>query len=272
MSRHPSAIRPILLIAALLAVSPLFAEPTRDPEGLETTENLGGQLPLDTVLTDENGKAVRLGDFFGTAQKPVILIPSYFTCPRLCTFIFRGVQKAAAATKATRGLIPGRDYTIVSISFKPEEGPADAARKGREMRGSFDPPLKPEAWQFLTGDPASIAAVMDAIGYQYRPDGEEDYSHAAVIVMAGPEGKITRYLYGVTFEEATFRLSLIESSYGQIGNTAEKIFLYCFRFDPQEGKYTPYMWAIMRIGGVLTVIFIVGLIFFVRRGEKAEKA
>lgn len=182
------------------------------------------------------------------------------------------MQKVAAATKETRGLVPGRDYTIVSLSFKPDEGPADAARKAAEMRGLFQPALAPEAWRFLTGDPASIAAVMDAIGYQYRPDGDADYSHGAVVVMAGPEGKITRYLYGVTFEEATFRLSLIESSYGKIGNTAEKIFLYCFRYDPQEGKYTPYMWAIMRIGGVLTVIFIVGLIFFVRRGEKTEKA
>ncbi|MCR9144378.1 MAG: SCO family protein [bacterium] len=263
----------LVLLAAIgpgAALIPLLGETTRDQDDLAPSELLGEHVPMDVLLRDENGEEVSLADLFETgSQKPVILIPSYYICPRLCTYVFNAVHKAAAEVQASRGLTPGRDYSILSVSFRPEDTTAIARKKGEMYRQRFTPPLKPAAWQFLTGDADQVARLMDAVGYRYRPDGEKDYSHGAVIVMLSPDGKITRYLYGVNFQPGTFRLSLIESSYGKIGNTAERIFLYCFRYDEQEGKYTPAVWVFVRAGGVLTLIFIVGLIFLLRRKEKA---
>lgn len=259
----------ILVIFVILVGLPVQAEPTRAPEDLTLNEHLGDQIPLDVRLRNESGAEVQLADLFETgSQKPVILIPSYYTCPRLCTYVFNAVQKSAAEVQSSRGLTPGRDYSILSVSFRPEDTADLARKKGASYRKLFQPPLKPEAWQFLTGDADQVARLMDAVGYRYRPDGEEDYSHGAAIVMLSPDGKITRYLYGVNFLAATFRLSLIESSYGKIGNTVERIFLLCFRYDEQEGKYTPAVWVFVRGGGILTLIFIVGLIFLLRRKEK----
>ncbi|MEQ9365342.1 MAG: SCO family protein [Leptospirales bacterium] len=259
------------MIQVILAAgpAPVWGEPSRDQGDLATEEHLGEHIPLDVRLLNENGAEVMLGDLFETgSQKPVILIPSYYTCPRLCTYVFNAVQKAAAEVRSSRGLTPGRDYTILSVSFRPEDTPAVARKKGDGYRGLFQPPLKPEAWRFLTGDADQVARLMDAVGYRYRPDGDDDYSHGAAIVMLSPGGKITRYLYGVNFQPGVFRLSLIESSYGKIGNTVERIFLYCFRYDEQEGKYTPAVWVFVRGGGLLTLAFIVGLIFLLRRKEK----
>ncbi len=257
----------------LAAPLPLAAEPTREPENLEQEERLGEFIPMDVQLRDESGQSVRLGELFETgSQKPVIIIPSYYTCPRLCTYIFNAVQKAAAEVQDSRGLTPGRDYSIISVSFRPEDTPELARKKGQRYRDGFQPPIQSEAWRFLTADPerpGEVSRLMDALGYRYRPDGDVDYSHSAVIVMLSPDGKITRYLYGVNFQPGTFRLSLIESSYGKIGNTVERIFLYCFRYDQQEGKYTPAVWVFVRAGGVLTLFFILGLIFLLRKKEKA---
>ena len=252
-----------------IALTGLAAETSRNVDDLALQEHLGDTIPLDVQLRLEDGTPVTLRELFETgSQKPVILIPSYYICPRLCTYIFNAVHKAAAEVRDTRGLKPGRDYTILSVSFRPEDTTADARRKGEMYRNRFQPPLPTDAWRFLTGDTDQVARLMDAIGYKYRPDGGQDYSHGAAIVMVSPDGKITRYLYGVNFAASVFRLSLIESSYGKIGTTAEQVFLYCFRYDEQTGKYTPAVWVFVRVGGALTLLFIVGLIFLLRRKEK----
>lgn len=266
------AARRICLAAALMlsATSSLAAETTREPENMEVEERLGEYVPTDIELIDESGTNLVLRDLFETnSQKPIIIVPSYYTCPRLCTYIFNAVQKAASEVQSSRGLQPGDDYLIVSVSFRPEDTPAIASEKAAKYRNLFQPPLKPEAWRFLTGKPEQVGRLMEALGYPYRPDGEEDYTHGAAIMMLAPDGKITRYLYGVNFNPGVFRLSLVESSYGKIGNTVERVFLMCFRYDKQEGKYAPAVWVFVRTGGVVTMVFILGLIFLLRRKEKA---
>ena len=258
-----------LLVLALLLPLPVAAEDSQNPEGLELEEQIGEKIPLDLMFRDENGAEVVLEDFFASQRNPVLIIPSYYNCPRLCPFIFQGVQKAAAETME-KGVEPGRDYTILSVSFDPREGPELARENGQKYREMFgaDAEIPDSAWRFLTGDETNIRALMDAIGFNYRPDGETDFSHGAFLALIDPAGTVNRYLYGIRYEERNYRMSLVEASNGRIGGIGEQIFLYCFRYDPQEGRYTPFAWAFMRIGAALILITLVALIFFLRREEK----
>lgn len=258
-----------LLLATLLVCSllppggPLRAETARTPSGVGVDEKLGDYLPLDRVFTDEQGREIPLRSFFQDDRRPVLLVPGYYNCPRLCSLVFNGVRDGVAAV-LDQNLKPGRDFTVVSLSFDPEETPALARAKAKNYRASIPDQTIPEAgWVFLTGRPAAIDAVLDAIGYRYRKDGEE-YSHAAALVAVAPDGKISRYLYGIKHRPYDFRLALVEASDGRIGQTFDKVLLYCFRYDPQSGKYTPYAWAFLRIGGALVFFTLVGLIIFLR--------
>ncbi len=258
-----------LSLTALWTQAALRAEPVREPQGVGVDENTGQVIPLDLVFTDESGNVRPLREYF-TPGRPVVLIPSYYACPRLCSYIFSAVQKAAQATALER-YRPGRDYLILSVSFDDRETPALAAEKGASLRAGFRGGLAADAWPFLTGKADSIAPLMDSIGYRYRPDGARDFTHAAAIVFVAPDGKITRYLYGIEFPEREYRLSVVEASQGVIGSVSEKIYMYCFRYDALEGKYTPYAWAFMRIGAGLTLLVVIGLLFFLRRSEKKQK-
>ena len=255
-----------LIILQLFFYSSVGAENQRKPIGVGVEEKLGQKIPLDLNLLNEEGKQVALKDFL-KGRRPLILIPSYYTCVRLCSFIFQGVQKAADAA-FSNGINLGRDYRILSISINPKDNAQTAHQKGKEVRGAFqNGKVTAQDWHFLTGKEETVRSLMKTFGYSYRWDsqGGEDISHTAAIVLLSPDGRIMRYLYGVQFPQREFRLSLIESTRGKIGSTAEKILLFCFRYDPIEGKYTPFAWAFIRIGGVLTLCFLLALWFFLRK-------
>ena len=258
---------------ALLALQLFFylglglkAESQRKPPGIGVEEKLGQKIPLNLSFLNEEGKSVLLQDFLKD-RRPLIIVPSYYTCVRLCSFIFQGVRKAAGEA-FRNGIKLGRDYRILSISINPNDNPQTAHQKGKEVRGAFqNGPITAQDWHFLTGKEKKVRSLMNTLGYSYRWDinGGKDISHSAAIVLVSPSGRIMRYLYGVQFPQREFRLSLIESTRGKIGSTAEKILLFCFRYDSIEGKYTPFAWAFVRIGGVLTLCFLLGLWLFLRR-------
>lgn len=261
---RPGAVRIglwALLTAAALAG--LSAESERTPAGVGVDEKLGEYIPLTATFTDENGEPVQLKSFFADDRRPVILAPGYYNCPRLCSLVFNGVRDGVAAVRK-ENLIPVRDYTVLSVSFNPEETPELARSKANNYRNSIaDYELPAEGWVFLTGKQKSITALLNAIGYRYKKDGQ-DYSHAAAVVVVAPDGKISRYLYGFNHRPHDFRLALVEAARGRIGQTFDKVLLYCFRYDPQTGKYSPYAWAFIRIGGALTFFTLLGLVIFLR--------
>ena len=252
----------LLLFLGLSFYSGIGAESQRKPPGVGVEEKLGQKIPLALSLQNEEGKTVLLENFL-KGRRPLIIVPSYYTCVRLCSFIFQGVQKAADAA-FSNGIKLGRDYRILSISINPQDTPQTAHQKGEEIRNAFqNTKVRAQDWHFLTGKGEAVPSLMKALGYSYRWDsnGGEDISHSAAIVLVSPEGRITRYLYGVQFPQREFRLSLVESTRGKIGSAAEKILLFCFRYDPIEGKYTPFAWAFVRIGGILTLCFLLALWF-----------
>ena len=235
-----------------------FADPppvaVADLKGVSVSEHLGNPVPLDLSFVDETGNPVQLRQYF-TGHKPVVLQLGYYGCPMLCSLMSHGLVDAFK----TAGLTPGADYEIVFISIDPAETPSLATRKKEAYTSEFGRDGA-AGWHFLTGREEAIKTVAQAVGFNYQwvPSARQ-FAHPAVMTLCMPDGRISRYLYGVKFDPQTVRLSLVEASDGKIGNAVDQLFLTCFQYDGKQGRYAMAALTIMRAGGVLTMI-IVGVV------------
>jgi protein SCO1/2 len=227
-------------------------------------QNLGAQLPLATALRDAEDRPVRLGDYFG--QRPVVLGLVYFRCPVLCPLIERDAASAARALD----LVPGRDYDFVFVSFDPEDTAERAAEKKQEMVAAYGRPETAAGFHFLTGTAADVGAIAEAVGFRWARDPVTgQFAHAAGLVVATPNGKVSRYLYGAEFAPRDLKLALVESSAGRIGGPVEKLLLYCFHYDAGLGRYTAGSLAALRIAAVVTLVALAG--YFLLAARRARR-
>lgn len=233
-------------------------------------QNLGTQVPLDLPFRDETGRGVQLSRYF--TGRPVILALVYYECPMLCVQALNGLVRSLKVL----ALEPGRDYTIVTVSFNPAETPAEAAAKKDDYVARLQKPGGAEAWHFLTGNEASIRMLTDAVGFHYVYDAEtKQYAHPTGMVVLTPEGKTSKYIFGIDYGPRDIRLALVEASDHKVGTPVDRLLLYCYHYDPATGKYGLVLLNVLRLGGVLTVVTIGGLILVMRRREKridAERA
>ncbi|MFT4569648.1 MAG: protein SCO1/2 [Candidatus Binatia bacterium] len=232
-------------------------------KGVDLAQNLGDQLPLDLEFTDSTGKQVRLGDLFG--ERPVVLAMVYYECPMLCTLVLNGLTK----TMRTMTFSAGEQFDVIAVSIDPGETSELAANKKKVYQDSYGRPGTEDGWHFLVGNEASIAELAEAVGFsfQYIPE-TGDYAHAAALTVATPSGLIARYFYGIEFAPRDLRLGFIEAANGKIGNAIDKLLLYCYRYDPKSGSYSAYAMAMVRVGGVITLLALVGFITVSRLAER----
>jgi protein SCO1 len=254
--------------------SPLYsARPyqARAPSGLPKALNgvgidqkLNEQLPLDLMFTDEKGERVKLGQYFG--KKPVVLSLVYYQCPMLCNQVLNGMVSAFKVM----AFKPGEEFEVVTISFDPRETATLAAAK-KNTYVNYLPEAKrasaANGWHFLTADEASIKQITESIGFRYHFDeATNQFAHASGIYVSTPQGKLARYFYGIEYAPRDLRLGLIEAADNKIGTVADQLLLYCFHYDPATGTYAARrIMGAMRVGGVLTVLVIVGMLFALRR-------
>ena len=248
------------IVAALLVLTAAPAsaatEPGADvrPPALREVgidQRLGESLPLDAPFRDDHGQSVTLGDLFG--GKPVVLVMTYFECPMLCTLVLNGLTK----TLKTMNFEPGKEFDVVVVSFDPRDTPELAAKKKATYVAEYGRVVTADGWHFLTGDQAAIARVATAVGFRYKwvPE-EKQFAHAAAIMVATPEGRMSRYFYGVDYAGRDLRLGLIEAADHKIGSAVDVLLLFCYRYDPATGKYGAIVLNMVRIGGVATVLVI----------------
>jgi protein SCO1/2 len=225
-------------------------------KGIGIDEKGGSMLPLDAVFKDEKGQVVTLNDYFHH-DRPVILQLSYFGCPMLCGLVSNGMVDSLNDLK----LEMGKDFDVIDLSFDPTETPTLANLKKQSFLSAYNRPAGAASWHFLTGTQASIDRVTQAVGFQYKwIEEKHQFSHPAALILLAPDGKISRYLYGVKYDPKTLRLSLVEASQGKIGTTVDRVLLTCFHYDAYAGKYNVAAMTIMRIGGVVTVIALSAVI------------
>jgi protein SCO1/2 len=226
-------------------------------------QHLDQKLPLDLTFRDEQNRAVRLGDFFG--QRPVVLSFVYYECPMLCT----QVLNAMASTFGVLSLEPGTDFEIVSVSFDPRDTPALAREKKALALERYPRPGAAAAWHFLSGDQASITQLTRAAGFRYAWDeATKQFAHPTGIIVVTPDGRPARYLFGIDYGPRDLRLALIEAGQGRIGTAVDSLLLYCYHYDPMNGRYGLIVMRLIRIAGAATVLLLTAFIVVMVRRER----
>ncbi len=239
-------------------------------QGVGITQRLGESVPMDLVFRDENGNDVRLGDLFNK-KKPVVMVMTYYECPMLCTMVLNGMVKAFRPMNFS----VGTEFEVITVSFNPKDNPELARTKKENYLKSYNRDGAAAGWHFLTGQEPAIHAITDSLGfaYHYLPETGE-FAHAAAIMVLTPQGRISHYFYGIEYSSRDLRLALVEAADGKIGNLADELMLYCFRYDPTAGKYTAVALSIVRLGGILTILALAGFIGVSRlremRGNRAR--
>ncbi|HPR64486.1 MAG TPA: SCO family protein [Thermoanaerobaculia bacterium] len=227
-------------------------------------EKLGDTIPLDATFFDESGNEVKLKEII---DKPTILSLVFYNCPGICGPLLNG--ESDVFDKVT--LEPGKDFQLVTISFDPKDTPDLAEKKKANYLKTFTRPFPPEGWRFLTGTEENIHRVTDAVGFYYKKDGD-NYLHAAALIALSPDGKIVRYIYGISFLPFDMKMAITEASEGRVGPTISRVLLFCFSYDP-KGK--TYVFNVLKVTGSLTMVFgamfVIWLIVTTRRHRKKEQ-
>ncbi|HXC52120.1 MAG TPA: SCO family protein [Candidatus Limnocylindrales bacterium] len=269
----PVARRIGVAFVALAVAMPAFAAPiapaplgsldqqanvTPGPlQGVGIEQHLGQSLPLDATFVDDEGKQVRIGDYFGPDKKPAVLAMAYFECPMLCTLVLNGMIKALRPLTFSAA----SEFDVIVISINPKETPELARQKKAAYVENYGRKGSEGGFHFLTGEEAQIRAVADAVGFHYKfVPATGEYAHAASIYVLTSLGQLSRYFFGVEFSSRDLKLAFVEAADSKIGGLAEQLMLYCYRYDPATGKYSASILALVRLGGIATLLSLAGFI------------
>lgn len=245
------------LFLALLAAT--YAEAVERPD---FDPQIGARLDVGRTFRDASGATSTLGAILG--GRPALVVFGYDRCPNLC-----GVtQQAVAADLRKTGLDPST-YRALFVSIDPAEtaGDASAARAGV---ADVTDAAGLSAWRFLTSAEGSggALAAQAGIGFDRRPRIDQ-YVHPIAVLALTPDGRIAQVLPALSFQPRDLRLALVEASAGRLGSIADHVFLFCAGFDASKGRYTPAIWAAVKVGTVVTALALGVLILLLQRGKRA---
>jgi len=273
LSARPAGRRhsALLALAFALVALPLFAQTSTDqpklPGPVSIAQKLNTQIPLDLMFRDENGKVVRLRDYFGKGR-PVLLNFVYYRCPMLCPMVLEGTTTALTQLKFDIG----KEFDVLTISIDPRDTAADAAVMKEKYIRRYGRLESAGGWHFLTAHETAIKQITDAVGFQYAYESRTDqFAHGAALLILTPDGRTSRYFYGFEYKPRDLRLAIVEASSGKVGNVTDQFLLLCFHYDPTTGKYSRNAMMFARAGGVTTMFLLGGFIFAMFRKERAQK-
>ncbi len=260
----------IVLIASpvtLLAQGLTSNERPGDLDEVGIEQKLEAQVPLELEFVDASGERVALRELVN--DKPVVLSLVYYECPMLCTMILNGLLKALNVMEFD----VGDEFEVITVSFDPKETPAIAAAKKASYIAQYAREGAERGWYFLTGEESNIRRLADAVGFNYKFDEQRDqYVHASGIMVLTPEGKVSRYAYGIEYSPRDLKLSLMEAADRKIGSPVDQFLLYCYHYDPTTGKYGVAIMNVIRVVGGLTVALLVAFIFISLRRDRRKKS
>ncbi len=285
--KQKKTLKSLFLFFFFLASPALASEPVPvelQDVGLE--EHLGEPISQDISFVNEDGKSVSLKNYFDGTH-PVVLMMAYYTCPNICHYLLGGVDQ----TLKSLPMSFRENFEVVTVSINPKETYQDAiTKKGQYIKGAekksedgskdgVTPNQSTGAqkisWHFLTGQEENIKKLANELGFKYRYDpAQKEYAHSAAIMVLTPDGRISRYLYGIQFRTLDFRLAILEAAQGKIGNIVDKILLFCYHYDPKGKKYALLAKRMMAGAGVLTVMGVIGflaLLMWKRKDRDIEK-
>jgi protein SCO1/2 len=246
-------------LAARAGAAPRAAlAPPAAAAAVDVEEKLGARVPLDLAFTAPDGRRVRLGDLLD-GRRPVALVLAYYRCPMLCDLVLAKLSR----TLHELGWAPGREYLGLTVSIDPADKPAAARLKQTAVLQAIGQtgPAAAAGWPFLVGDERSVRALADGVGFSYAYDPRsEQYAHPAVVMVLTPDGRVSRYLYGVDFRLLDVRLAMTEAAGGRVASGVEgmvtRALLTCFRYDPSARRYGFYVSSALKGGASLALLAV----------------
>jgi protein SCO1/2 len=247
-------------------MGPANDKPPSILNGVGIEQHLNTQLPLALTFTDDAGKQVTLGSYFG--KRPAILALVYYQCPMLCSEELNGLTSSLQMVR----YVPGKDFNVVVVSIDPSEGTELAAAKKRTYLKRYGHPETADGWHFLTGTQPNIDALCKAVGFGYvkipGPDGKlTQFAHASSIQIVTPEGKLAQYYMGVEFSPKDLLLGLNEASSNRIGSPVDNILTYCYHYDPKTNTHDLIIARVIQLGGLLTLVLLGGFMYLMFRRD-----
>lgn len=259
----------LVFFVEVMNVQPGFAHaPSADPlKEIDFEQNLNAQVPLELTFRDERGNLAPLRRYVN--EKPVMLVFAYYECPNLCSLVLEEVTNSLKSLSFN----VGDQFNVITVTIDPTETPAQATAAKAKYTERYDRPGVADGWHFLTGEHEFIDQLADVVGLKYTYDAEKDqYAHATGVVILTPQGKISRYLYGLDYSPRDLRLGLVDASANKIGSWVDQVLLRCYQYDPVTGRYTPLVMNIIRIAGLITVSVIGAVIFIMLKWERATSS
>jgi protein SCO1/2 len=260
-----------LMALLLLASIPALAQVNQLPmelEGVGVIEKLGSPVNLNLEFTAENGYQVQLRQYFQSG-KPVVLNLVYYRCPMLCNLVLNAQAKVLRDLQWT----VGKEFDVVTVSIDPQEMFNLAQAKKKWYLTQYERPGAAQGWHFLTDYQGNARRLADQVGFNYKWDARtEQWAHAAAIMVLTPDGRVSRYLYGLQYRDRDMRLALTEASEGKLGTVGDRLLLYCFHYDPAAKSYVPFARNIMKLGGLLTVLILGMFLSVLWRRERRRSA
>lgn len=235
-------------------------------DGVDVEERLGQRVPGELLFKDHRGRPVELRQLLD-GEKPTIVVLAYYRCPMLCGLVLKGLADGLAKVDWR----VGEEYRVVTVSIDPGDRPQDAVKVRARVLSRLGVAEESAEWPFLVGGKGEIRVLADALGFRYRYDPKtKQYAHPAAIATLGPDGTITRYLYGLDFRPRDLKLALFEAAEGKVGSSIERVILSCYRFDPASRRYGVYVFGFIRTGAALVLLaLVVGVVRLIRR-ERQE--
>jgi protein SCO1/2 len=254
----------VLLLLLLLTASTVFGhETTASRAAVALEERLGQYIPADAAFVDENGRRVMLRDLI---DKPTIIAPVYFGCTHECPLLLSGLAQVLGKIELAK---PGTDYQVIALSFDENDTPAIARGKKVNYITAVGRPFPEDAWRFLTSDKTNIRKFTDSIGFIFQRDSEHDFSHPVTLVVIARDGKIVRYIEGISFLPFEVTMALTEAAEGKVGSTTRKVLMYCFSYDPLKKSY---VFNILKVTGTVMVLFVGSFLVWLLTTSKKNRA
>jgi len=264
-----SVIRPRVPIAALVIATSLAltAGPARAQYSADRP--VGATAQQAPAWQKNAGIEQKLGDFFNH-NRPVMLALMYYDCQMLCPQVMHGMASALRQS----GFRAGREYDVVVVSIDPADTPANAVAEKQHFLSMIDAdPSAANSVHFLTGPQGSIADLAQATGFHYvrvpGPDGKmTQFAHSSVIMIATPDGRMSKYLFGVDYQPRDVRLALIQASTRHIGTLSDLVLIYCCSYSPSQGRYTVAVLRILGLAGLGSLLAVIGMLWLLSKKPK----
>jgi protein SCO1/2 len=266
--RQISACAAVLAFFSCIASAQIMTEPPAErlpPQlnGVGIEQRLNQRIPLNLMFRDESGQTVQLSNYFNKG-KPVLLSLVYYQCTMLCSQVLSSIADSLRLVKFDAG----KDFTVLTVSFDPNETPAMAAAAKKQYLGIYRRPGAERGWHFLTGDESSTHVLAEAVGFQYYWDKyAKQFAHATGIMLLTPDGRVAQYYYGARYFPTDLRFGLIQASQNQIGTLADQIVLYCYHYDPRVGRYGVIVSRVIQLSGGITLLIFGSFLIFLFKNE-----